>query len=503
MGIIKRQSIKSSFVSLTGSVIGTLSTIFVYYGPGEEFYGYAQFLLGISTLFIPLVSLGVSALVLKYYARFQADPKLKSGFLRFIFQKLFISGIIFIILFFLFRNYIFHFLKWMDIDVKGILPQNQIYFLLLSFLQIVIIILTQQASNLNRTVVPEILTNLSIKIALPIFVLCHLYLAISQATFAWLIIGLHVIIAIALIIYLYKLRGLSFSRISKGSISIELKKEMQSYTLFGSLNSLGSSLAFRLDAVMISSIIGFASNGFYSIILFISNIIDIPTRAINNIAAPIISKAWSENNLGEIRMIYQKSALNLLIIGIPLYLFFLFSITDIFGIMPNRDFPIVGYYVFLFLGLGKLIDMATSVNSSIIVFSDFYKINLIFVLSLGVLNFILNFWLITDYGILGAAIASTVAYFLYNLAKVVFLYLKFDLQPFTAKTMIVIGLGMGFFVLLYLLDGLFHGILSIILNGLVLALAFFPIIYLLRVSSDFNELATAIFLKIKYVMCKK
>ena len=100
-----------------------------------------------------------------------------------------------------------------------------------------------------------------------------------------------------------------------------------------------------------------------------------------------------------------------------------------------------GIWVFLFLMIGRLIDMYFGLNGAIFITSKKYKYDLIFTFLLIVTVFCLNLWLIPIYGIVGAAISTSVGLIVYNVCRVIFVYVAYKLQPFHLNQFKVIGFG--------------------------------------------------------------
>ena len=111
---------------------------------------------------------------------------------------------------------------------------------------------------------------------------------------------------------------------------------------------MGTILAFRIDAFMITLFLGAASNGLYYIILFIANVIQIPFRSLSLIGIPLISDAWEKGETEKIQSIYQKSALNLSLFSVAIFLFLFFSLGDILAFSPKSEELQAGIHLFLF-----------------------------------------------------------------------------------------------------------------------------------------------------------
>ena len=142
---------------------------------------------------------------------------------------------------------------------------------------------------------------------------------------------------------------------------------------------------------------------------FMCNVMSSATKSILKISNPIISEKMSNNDLNGVSSIYKKSSITLFIFGLGVFFCIWFLMDDLLSLTKYSEQLKVGKFVFLYLGISQLFDMLTSVNSYIIIYSKFYRVNLLFVSVLGASNIFLNLTLIPIYGIEGAAIASLIA----------------------------------------------------------------------------------------------
>jgi Na+-driven multidrug efflux pump len=89
--------------------------------------------------------------------------------------------------------------------------------------------------------------------------------------------------------------------------------------------------------------------------------------------------------------------------------------------------------IILILGISKLVDLGTGLNSQILLSSKYWKIdfgtNMFFVF----LSIPLNYFLINKYGVVGSAYANFIATVVYNLVRLLFIWKLFNLQPYTLK----------------------------------------------------------------------
>lgn len=247
---------------------------------------------------------------------------------------------------------------------------------------------------------------------------------------------------------------------------------------------------------MVGTMIDLGSAGIYTIALFISTIIGIPMNSIVKIANPIVAASWERKDLAKIKELYIKSASNLFIIGVLFLIGIWASIDLLFQVIPNGEIYEAGKYVVLFLGLAKLLDMATSINGHIIAYSPLYQFNLYLGLFLGVINIIFNIILIPRFGIIGAALATMFSMFLFNLCKVLFVWIKFKMQPFSKSSLLVLIIGLVAYSITLILPKLSFPIINIVINSAVITLVYISSILYFNISPELTQLKQQVLEKI-------
>src|SRR5690606_13414456 len=139
------------------------------------------------------------------------------------------------------------------------------------------------------------------------------------------------------------------------------------------------------------------------------------------VVMPIIAEKFAMDLPDEINILYKKVAVNQLLMCVFIFLAIWINIDNLYHFVPNKTIYETGKWVVLLIGLGKLSDVLFSVNGEIIVFSRFYIFNITSTLLMSVMVVILNLLMIPVWGIEGAAAASLLAMFSYNLIKYVYI----------------------------------------------------------------------------------
>ncbi|WP_420147088.1 lipopolysaccharide biosynthesis protein [Spirosoma sp.] len=227
------------------------------------------------------------------------------------------------------------------------------------------------------------------------------------------------------------------------SMSPELRRDLTRYAALTLTTALSSQIILTIDKVMINNAkeLGLSATGVYSIAANFATVIAVPATALYKVSGTLIAESWKSNDLENIRKIYSKSCLNQLIAGCLVFVGVAANLPNVFRFLPAGYEA--GYYVILWLGLGKLIDMATGINGIILNTSRYYVYDSLFFVALTFITIAANYYLIPRFGINGAAMGGALATLLYNLARTLFVGFAFKMQPFTWRNVAIVLIGLA------------------------------------------------------------
>ena len=461
MGIIKRQAIGYSLVNYIGIAVGSVSTLFLY-PRDEQAYGLFRFLLDGANVLQPFAMLGAWYVGARMFPVFKNEKNGNNG-LWMLLTSLFVVGSCLLAVSF---NYLHPLLFSLEKMKDAALFQRYLWTIVPLFVIYGYFVLARQyASNFLKVIFPSFLDQL-IKISFPLVFILYLCKIIDLDG---LVTGLfvHFVLMIFLAIgYLKKINALYWHFPKSDFLTQEQWKSVAMFALYGAIGSGSSMLALRLDTFMITALMGdFKDTGKFSIASLIGSNIAMPLTAIATIAAPIISKAWNENNVLEIKKLYQKSSENLLLVGMYLFGGVILCIHDLFALMPKQgDFSAEITVVYI-VGLKSVVDMATGANDMIIGYSKKYAFNLVAIIVMAVVNILGNLYFIPRYGIVGAAISTFISSVMFNFTKFIFIKMQFDLMPYTFNSVKIWLITILFTVLCFYIPNIGHPILNIIVKG--------------------------------------
>jgi len=142
----------------------------------------------------------------------------------------------------------------------------------------------------------------------------------------------------------------------------------------------------------------------------------------------------------------------------------------------------------LLIGSSKFYDALLGNNNAILFNSPYYKSILRFGVFLAVMTVVLNYFFIPKFGIKGAAIASFLAISLYDTAKVIYVNVKYNMQPFSRGTAYLLIIIITSFALAQWVPDIENRYLSLAVNTLFTAVLYIGLLYLSKMSETFNGL---------------
>jgi O-antigen/teichoic acid export membrane protein len=256
------------------------------------------------------------------------------------------------------------------------------------------------------------------------------------------------------------------------TISRVMKKFYKKMIAMASLIYVGSTIytiAAFIDTIIIASLLGTDSVGIFSLAFVISGLVQAPQRGAVAASIPVLSKAWKDKDYDKINLIYQRSGINLLIASLGIFLIIWLNYTDAVITFKLKPTYHQSEWIFFFLGLARVVDLGTGVNSQIIGTSTFWRFEFISGMILLSLAVPLNYFLVKHYGIIGAGYSTLISYSVYNIIRILFLKTKFNMHPFSYKTVYAVLLAFVTYTICFFAFRQLNGLGAILLRTFVFA----------------------------------
>jgi O-antigen/teichoic acid export membrane protein len=244
------------------------------------------------------------------------------------------------------------------------------------------------------------------------------------------------------IIYLLSLKRISFKP-DWEHLTPQLKKDFAFYTLFLITAALAGNITPTLSTLFVSAKMGLAYMGVYAIATYIATLVEIPYRSLGAITQPQIAQAMKDNDIHMANTLCQKVSLHQLLAGSFIFAMIWINIDLAFQILPNGQNYAAGKWVVFILGLSRLFISTFSVGTSVLGYSQYYYMSLIFTAILTTSAILLNIYLIPLLGINGSALSNLISYVIYISMLLALIKWKINTTPFSwaqLKVVIIISI---------------------------------------------------------------
>lgn len=467
MSKIAQQSIQTTIFSYIGVVLGYINVLWLYpYALDATELGTFRTIQDLGLLLVPFAQLGVGHGITRYF------PKLDGNQSAFLSYSLMISMLGFGVisaLFFGFKDQVIGLFATNSPEVINFLG----VVLLITLFGLLSSVLDAYGRSYLKVAIPTFFREVFLRLITAMLVSCYL---LDLIDFDQVMRGLVAVYGLALfgvlvyLIWLGKVKlDFSWSSFPSGFRSSFLRFSMITF-----LATAASTLIMKIDSIMVSSMVSLEANAVYSIAFYMALVVELPRRAISQVAMPVIADHFAKNQVQEINKLYRQISNRQLYICLFLFSLIWSNIDSIYHFVPNRDLYQTGKMVVFYIALGKIFDVAFSVNSEILVFSKYFRFNLILTIGMSGLIILANYVLIPIYGIEGAAMGSAAVMLAFNLVKYGYLKMKLNLDPFSYETLKILFVGVMIFTLkdIYL-DGVHPMMMIVIKSALILGMFFF------------------------------
>ena len=478
MGIVLKQSFINTLILFIGFAIGGLNVLFLYtHFLDEDYYGLLTFLLSSANIILPVLVFGMQHTIIKFFSAYQT----KEGQDQFLTTSLVLPLFIVIPLAGVGAMTYEHIAQWLSRENAIIKPFTYLIFLVAIFMGYFEVFYAWSKVQL-QSVFGNFIKEMFARISATILLILVYFEKINEVQFIYAIVIVYGIRMLIMMVYAFSIYKPKWTFKFPENI-----KEILSYSVYIILAGSAAGVLLEIDKFMIPQLEQIAKVAYYSVGIYIASVISIPSRAMKQIINPLTARGINTHNLEEVESLYQKSSVNLLVAGGLLFLLINLNVSDLYRIIDKPEFA-VGVTIVLLISVSEMIKTAIGTNGAILTNSRYYKMFFYFSVAMAVSVIILNRWLISIFGIDGAALATLIVVFAFSAVKIFYVQRKLKMQPFTGETVKVILIITTLFFAFYFWNFPFHPILNILLKTLVISAIYGLLIVKFKVSEDIQEL---------------
>jgi len=485
MSTIRRQSIISSVVIYIGFAVGLLN-IYLFTKQGlftDQEFGLYNAFIAIATSMMAFANLAMPAYIYKFFPYYHDHlPVKKNDMITWALTVSTIGYLFVIVAGIIFKGLVFR--KYIEHSPEVVTYYNWIF--VLGFGLTIYTVLEAYAWQWHRSILTNFLREVQWRLFTTIIILLFLFGVIRDFDlFIKCFSFSYPCIALMLFLYLVLTKKIHFTfRLSK--VTRRFFKNILKLCSFIYAGSLIVIISQVFDSLVIGAVLtdALAKLAVYSVAQNISSIIQAPQRGIISASVAHLSKAWKDKRIATIQRIYQRSSINQLIFSCGLYVLIVINFIDAVNSFHLKESYLNGFYVFILLGATKIVDMGTGVNAQIIGTSTYWRFEMVSGMILLSLMLPLNYILTKQYDIVGTAFAGLISITIYNSIRIIFLWKKFHLFPFTLQSVYTLVLAGACFMICYFAFLNIHGFIGLIVRSIVICILYGAGTIYLRLSPD-------------------
>lgn len=205
-------------------------------------------------------------------------------------------------------------------------------------------------------------------------------------------------------------------------------KEMIKFSLPLTLNSWVHFANERTEVFFLGILPGAVDVGIYNLAWRIAGLETVLVQSLNGILAPFSSDLSHRKEISQLESLYKTTAKWSFTGALLLFLVFALFAGTILGFFDPAF--AAGSSVLIALGIAQLINAATGPCGTLLIMSGRSDLSLLNMFTLFALSISLDWLLIPEFGLIGAAIAGALALVLVNLMRLVEVWLTLRIHPF-------------------------------------------------------------------------
>lgn len=498
MSQIRKRSLKATSWIYVGFLIGAINTYFFTHKDwfSTQEYGLTRALLDISMLVCAFSTFGVTTYIVKFFPYYKDNTSNKNNDLLGTSLLIAISGFILTSI----TLWILNPLIVKKFSANSALLVQYFYFVIpLALFILLYNILEAYSYGFDKGVFTSFLRELMVRFFTMIIIVLKVFDVISFDNFILLFSVQYAVIVIILAVQLFREKQLWIS-FKRSNVSFKYRKKIFALLSLTFLVIIVTVLRQAIDGLVLAAKQDLSKVGIFGFAAYLVSVLQAPFRSIVAVTIPILSRSWKDKNYKEINRIYGRSSINLL--SFALFAFFCIWLNyenaiQFFGI--NIEY-LEGKWVFFLLGIVAIIEMGTGVNGQIIGTSTHWRFELWTSLLLTALILPLSYFLTTTYGIMGPAFANLISFSVYNFVRYWFLYRRFNMQPFSIKTLEIIVIAAISYTICHSIFNMFEGLIGMILRTTSYAILFIGAVYYRKITPDLKPILKSVSTRINKLL---
>ncbi len=427
MGVIIRQSLKGTFVNYVGVLLGIFVQFYIvakYLDP--EIIGLSKVVYEIAFLLSTLALLGSGSTGMRFFPYFKDKEGNNNGFLYYYLLFPLVGVVLMSLIYIGLRTPIEEYFA-----AKSPLFNEHFFYVIPMMVVLAFWVWGENYANINmRIAIPKAVREVGMRVLmLVIYVSYGLgYLGVTGLIVGFIICyGLCMLVSTSYSLHI----GSRSLKHDWRFVTPDLRSKVLKYAGFLMLATISGNVIQQMDIFMLSGVKGLYDAGIYTMVIYMAEIVNMPSRNITPISTPLAAEAMKEGDTKRAQDLYRQVSIHQMLASTVLLLIVWINLDNIFAIIPNGEKFAEGRWAVLFLGLSKVVYGTLNFGNTLISFSKYYYWTLFFTFILMGVSIVTNLHFIPILGMSGAALASLITVLLSYAYQQYIVQVKIRTNPFT------------------------------------------------------------------------
>jgi len=484
MGVVIRQSLKGTFVNYVGVVLGIFVQFCIvtkYLGP--EVIGLQNVVYQVAFLLSTLALMGSGSTGMRFFPYFKDEKTRDHGFFYYYLLFPLVGIVVMTALYLGLRGPIEGYF-----GEKSPLFNEHFYYVLPMMMVLCFWVWFENYANIKmRIALPKAVREIGMR----------LFMLGIYAAYGTGLIGVTGLIVSFIFAYgtcmvisgIYSMKvGCPTMQHDWRFITPDLREKSLKYAGFLVLATVSGNIIQQMDLFMLSGVKGLYAAGIYSIVVYMAEVVNMPSRNITPISTPLAAEAMKEGNTARAQQLYRQVSIHQMLASTVLLMLVWINLDNIYAIIPNGETFAAGRWAVLFLGLSKVVYGTLNFGNTLISFSKYYYWTLFIAIILAAISIGSNLYFIPLYGLSGAALASLITVLVSYAYQQYIVQVKIKTNPFTWKHVWILVILLVLFMVNWLIPSLLP--ISPWLDGLVRTVIVMGVaavlVYSMKISEQIN-----------------
>lgn len=341
--------------------------------------------------------------------------------------------------------------------------------------------------SIHKPILPSFLRETAVRILTSLLIVLYFFKAVTFQHFIFLFSLLFFVAGAILFWYLYSSGQLHITfKVSRVTKKFRKKMLAMQWLTFGGIAIV--TVGQTIDGIIIASLVSLKATGIYTFAQYAANLVQVPQRSIQNVSLGVIARAWKDKNLTEINRIYNRSSINMLILGLLIFGIVWLNVSDGIKVLHIQDDFYNALIAITVIGVTRIVDAGTGVNQIILATSNKWKFEFYSGVIMLALRIATAYVFVKKFGFIGSAYAELINQVLYNFVRFWFLNKTYNMQPFSLKTLYAVILGVGACAITYFALNNLPGWLGIITRTALFSLILVAGTFALKLTPDASQM---------------